>query len=98
MDRSIQDALSAYNGPTRREKDLLGTRDIPADRYFGVQTLRAVENFEISGIPISEYPHLVNALAAVKHAAALANRDLDLLSPEIADVIVRASEEIRTGA
>ena len=98
MDRSIQDALSAYTGPTRREKDLLGARDIPADRYFGVQTLRAVENFDISGIPISEYPHLVNALAAVKHAAALANRDLELLSPQVADAIARAAEEIRAGA
>jgi aspartate ammonia-lyase len=98
MDRSIQDALREYSGPTRREKDLLGERDIPADRYFGVQTLRAVENFAITGIPISEYPHLVNALAAVKHAAALANRDLDLLSDEVADAIVRASAEIRGGA
>lgn len=98
MDRTIQDALSSYSGPTRREKDLLGERDIPADRYFGVQTLRAVENFAISGISISQYPHLINALAAVKHAAALANRDLDLLSPEIADAIARTSKEIRGGA
>ena len=98
MDRSIQDGLRSYKGATRREKDLLGEREVPADRYFGVQTLRAVENFAISGIPISQYPHLINALAAVKHAAALANRDLDLLSVETADAIVRASEEIRGGA
>ncbi|HEY0672271.1 MAG TPA: aspartate ammonia-lyase [Longimicrobiales bacterium] len=98
MDRSIQEELLNYSGPTRREKDLLGERQVPADRYFGVQTLRAVENFAITGIPIAQYPHLINALAAVKHAAALANRDLDLLEPEVADAIIRASEHIRGGA
>ncbi|HET9441532.1 MAG TPA: aspartate ammonia-lyase [Longimicrobiales bacterium] len=98
MDRSIQEELLNYSGPTRREKDLLGERQVPADRYFGVQTLRAVENFAITGIPIAQYPHLINALAAVKHAAALANRDLDLLDPEIAAAIIRASEHIRGGA
>src|SRR5688572_5720730 len=98
MDRWIQDELRSYRGPTRREKDLLGERDIPADRYFGVQTLRAVENFPITGIPIAQYPHLINALAAVKHGAALANRDLDLLEPEIAGAITKACEEIRGGA
>ena len=98
MDRTIQDALRHYSGPTRREKDLLGERDVPADRYFGVQTLRAVENFPITGIPIAQYPHLINAIAAVKHAAALANRDLELLEPELADAIVRVSQEIRGGA
>ena len=98
MDRTIQDALRHYSGPVRREKDLLGERDVPADRYFGVQTLRAVENFPITGIPIAQYPHLINAIAAVKHAAALANRDLELLEPELADAIVRVSEEIRGGA
>ena len=98
MDRWIQDELRNYRGPTRREKDLLGERDIPADRYFGVQTLRAVENFPITGIPIAQYPHLIKAIAAVKHAAALANRDLDLLEPEIADAITRAADEIRDGA
>ncbi len=98
MDRWIQDELRSYSGPTRREKDLLGERDIPADRYFGVQTLRAVENFPITGIPIAQYPHLINALAAVKHAAALANRDLELLEPELAASITAACAEIRTGA
>jgi aspartate ammonia-lyase len=98
MDRWIQDELRNYRGPTRREKDLLGEREIPADRYFGVQTLRAVENFPITGIPIAQYPHLIKALAAVKHAAALANRDLELLESEKAAVIAKAAEEIRAGA
>jgi aspartate ammonia-lyase len=81
----------------RREKDLLGTRDIPADHYFGIQTLRAVENFPITGIRISQYPHLINALAAVKQGAALANNELDLLEDEIAGALVQACEEIRAG-
>jgi aspartate ammonia-lyase len=98
MDRTIPDALRNYSGPTRREKDLLGERDVPANNYFGVQTLRAVENFPITGIPIAQYPHLINAIAAVKHAAALANRDLELLAPELADAIAAVAREIRSGA
>ena len=85
------------SGAVRREKDLLGERDVPDTRYFGVQTLRAVENFPITGIPLSQYPHLIKALAAVKQAAALANRELGLLEPALADAIVRACEEIRAG-
>jgi aspartate ammonia-lyase len=81
----------------RREKDLLGEREIPDQHYFGIQTLRAVENFPITGIPISQYPHLINALAAVKQAAAMANTELELLDPEIADAIVSACKEIRAG-
>ncbi|MGQ0814136.1 MAG: aspartate ammonia-lyase [Gemmatimonadota bacterium] len=82
---------------TRREKDLLGTRDIPDRHYYGIQTLRAVENFPITGIRISQYPHLINALAAVKEAAALANQELGLLEADISDAIVRACREIRSG-
>jgi aspartate ammonia-lyase len=98
MERSIQDELRNYRGPTRREQDLLGEREIPAHRYYGVQTLRAVENFPITGITIAQYPLLINAIAAVKQAAALANRDLELLAPEQTDAVVRACEEIRRGA
>ncbi|TSD40398.1 aspartate ammonia-lyase [Rhodococcus sp. KBS0724] len=82
----------------RIEHDLLGDRDIPADAYWGIHTLRAVENFPISGIPISTYPDLVVALGCVKQAAALANRDLGLLDSGIADAIVAACSEIRDGA
>ena len=85
-------------GATRREKDLLGERDVPADRYFGIQTLRAVENFPITGVQIGHYPRLINALAAVKHAAALANQELGLMSAEVADAIAAACVEIRGGA
>ncbi|MEU8551339.1 aspartate ammonia-lyase [Streptomyces roseoverticillatus] len=84
-------------GPSRTEHDLLGDRDVPAAAYYGVHTLRAVENFPITGTPISAYPDLVTALASVKQAAALANRDLGLLDGRKVDAIVRACEEIRAG-
>ena len=85
------------SGETRREKDLLGERDVPDNVYYGIQTLRAVENFPMTGIPIAQYSALVNALAAVKEAAATANEQLGLLAPEIADAIRRAAREIRAG-
>jgi aspartate ammonia-lyase len=82
---------------TRREHDLLGERDVPDDALYGVQTLRALENFPITGIPLREFPELVEALAAVKEAAALANADLGLLDRGIAEIIVRVAQEIRAG-
>jgi len=82
---------------TRQEQDLLGTRSVPDDALYGIQTLRALENFPITGVAIREFPTLVEALATVKAAAALANADLGLLERSIADTIVRASEEIRAG-
>jgi aspartate ammonia-lyase len=85
------------SGGTRREKDLLGERDVPAMRFFGVQTLRAAENFPITGIPISQYPNLIRALAAIKEAAAWANHELGLLDTRIANAIIEASREIRGG-
>lgn len=85
------------SGKVRREKDLLGERDVPDASYYGVQTLRAAENFPITGIPIAQFAHLIKALAAVKEAAALANRELGVLDGEIADAIVRACREIRAG-
>jgi aspartate ammonia-lyase len=81
----------------RVEKDLLGEREVPDEALYGVQTLRALENFPITGIALREFPTLVEALAAVKEAAARANAELGLLSPEIADAIVRAAHEVRTG-
>src|SRR5215207_1211486 len=81
----------------RVEHDLLGDREIPDEALYGVQTLRALENFPITGVALREFPTLVEALAAVKEAAALANAELGLLAPDVSDVIVRASREIRTG-
>jgi aspartate ammonia-lyase len=82
---------------TRNEHDLLGDRDVPEDALYGVQTLRALENFPITGTPLREFPVLIEAVAAVKEAAALANAELGLLDKTVADVIVRAAQEIRAG-
>ena len=82
----------------RREHDLLGERSVPASAYYGVHTLRALENFSISATPISIYPDLVIALACVKQAAALANNELGLLDDEKTRAIAAACEEIRNGA
>ena len=81
----------------RMEHDLLGEREVPTEAYYGVHTLRALENFHISGIPLSTYPNMVRALACVKQACALANRELGLLDEARADAIVRACEEVREG-
>ena len=84
-------------GSFRTEHDLLGDREVPADVYYGVHTLRAVENFPITGTPISIYPDLIRALAAIKKAAALANHSLGLLDRDRCDAIVKACDEVRAG-
>ncbi|VFU07790.1 aspartate ammonia-lyase [Methylocella tundrae] len=76
--------------PTRREHDLLGEAEIPADVYWGIHTLRAVENFPITGVPVGHFPELVRALALVKQAAARANRRLGHLASGKAEAIDRA--------
>jgi aspartate ammonia-lyase len=83
---------------SRLEHDLLGQREVPVDAYWGIHTLRARENFPITGQAIGARPHLVRALASVKQAAAEANRELGLLAPQRAEAIVAACEEIRRGA
>jgi aspartate ammonia-lyase len=81
----------------RVEHDLLGDREVPDEALYGVQTLRALENFPITGVPLREFPLLIEALASVKEAAARANRELGLLGEEVADAIVRAASEVRAG-
>src|SRR5262249_53200830 len=81
----------------RYEHDLLGDRAVPAEAYYGVHTLRALENFSITGMPISIYPDLVSALACVKQAAALANNELGLLEDAKMHAIVAACGESRQG-
>ncbi|MDI9897451.1 aspartate ammonia-lyase [Rhodococcus sp. IEGM 1381] len=85
-------------GLHRSEHDLLGDRDVPSDVYWGVHTLRALENFPITGVPISKYPALVRALALTKSAAAFSNRELGLLDAVKADAIIAACREIADGA
>ncbi|RCS58030.1 aspartate ammonia-lyase [Parvibium lacunae] len=81
----------------RIESDLLGDREIPAAAYWGVHTLRAVENFPISGIQIGSIKELVVALCQVKKAAARANQTLGLLQTEKAAVILKACDDIIAG-
>ena len=90
-------ATGFAGGGTRKERDLLGERDVPADALYGVQTLRALENFPITGVALREFPALVVALATVKAAATRANAELGLLAPETAEVIERAAAEVREG-
>ena len=82
---------------TRVEHDFLGELEIPNDKYYGIQTLRALDNFSITGIPLSSEPFMVKCLAYVKKAAAMANAELGVIEQEIADVIVYACDEIIEG-
>jgi len=81
----------------RIEHDLLGDRQVPADVYYGVHTLRAVENFPVTGTTIAHYPDLLRALAQIKMAATRANHQLGLLDARRADAIVAACREIEAG-
>ncbi|MGY5858035.1 MAG: aspartate ammonia-lyase [Candidatus Thorarchaeota archaeon] len=81
----------------REESDLLGSRMIPKSAYWGIQTLRAQENFDVSQVNLSKYSTLIQALAMVKKACALANRDLGHLGPEFATAIIQACDEIIAG-
>ncbi len=95
--RVINIAAQYQSGRTRTEHDLLGDREVPHEYYYGVQTLRALENFNISGVTLNFYPLLIESLAMVKKAAALANCELGLLPQKITDAIVQACDEIING-
>ena len=79
------------------ERDLLGEKAVPADAYYGVQTARALENFNISGIPINHYPGFIEAWAIVKLAAARANTDVGAMKPEVLAAIEKAVDAVRKG-
>ncbi|RLD51866.1 MAG: aspartate ammonia-lyase [Bacteroidetes bacterium] len=95
--RMINIGAQYVSGRSRKEHDLLGWRNVPDQFYYGVQTLRARENFNISGINISFFPTIIEAFAIVKKAAAFANYDLKLLSEELKDAIVFACDELLKG-
>ncbi len=80
---------------TRNEKDSLGYKEIPAEVYYGIQTARAVENFPISGL--RAHPTLIRAIAMVKEAAAVANRELGLVDKKTANAIIEAAKEVQQG-
>lgn len=79
----------------RKEKDSLGTKNVPEDVYYGVQTLRAAENFHITGLTM--HPEIINSLAYIKKAAAITNCEVGLLDKNIANAIVTACNEILEG-
>ena len=87
----------AATGRTRREHDLLGERDVPDAALYGVQTMRAIENFPITGVTLKDFPELIVALAQVKEAAARANQGNPDLPDDVFDAIVRACKEIQGG-
>lgn len=81
----------------RTEYDSLGKKKVADTKYYGIQTRRAVENFKFSGVQMSKRPKFIRALAAIKQAAAMTNKELEVLEPEIADAIIQASQEIYGG-
>jgi len=81
----------------RHEHDLLGSRDVSNTCLYGIQTLRAIENFTISGVVLNAYPIIIESLAMVKLASAKANMALGLLDTRIGDAIVKACLEIIEG-
>ena len=95
--RVVNVAAQYISGRTRKEHDLLGEREVPYEYYYGVQTLRALENFSISGISLTHFPNLIEALAMVKMASAKANNELGLISKPICDAICQACREIING-
>ncbi len=82
---------------TRQEVDMLGERALPRDALYGIHTLRALENFDVSGIRLGDFPAFIQSLAMVKKAVALSNRELSLLSEDTADAIVGACDELLSG-
>jgi hypothetical protein len=87
--------MSSAVQATRTEKDSLGTKEIPSHLYYGIQTVRAVENYPISGM--RAHPTLISAFGMVKEAAAAANRELGLIDKKVADAIIQAANEVASG-
>ena len=81
----------------RTEHDFLGEKEIPNEVYYGIQTARALDNFHITGIPVSKEPLFIQAFGYVKKAAAMANRDCGVLKPEIAEAICLACDKLIAG-
>lgn len=79
---------------TRTEEDLLGTREVPADAYYGVHTVRAIENFPIAAATINDVPDFIRGMVMVKKATALANHDMGVLLTEKCEAIVWACDEV----
>ena len=82
---------------TRTESDLLGSKEVPEEALYGVQTMRGIENFVISKFHLNEYPLFIKGMAITKAGAAIANHELGLLSDEMTEAILKACNEIIEG-
>ncbi len=82
------------NQATRIEEDLLGERHVPADAYYGIHTLRAIENFNISNVTISDVPEFVRGMVMTKKAATLANKEQGVIPKDVANYIIQACDLI----
>ncbi|ADV85221.1 aspartate ammonia-lyase [Vibrio vulnificus] len=89
---TLTEAPKASTPATRIEEDLLGQRHVPADAYYGIHTLRAIENFNISNVTISDVPEFVRGMVMTKKAAALANKELGAIPKNVADYIIQACD------
>jgi aspartate ammonia-lyase len=89
--------MSSYAQQFRTEKDLLGEKQIPADAYYGVQTMRALENFQVSGVKTNFYPDYVRAYAMVKLAAARANTEVGRMKKDRLEMIEKACQAVIDG-
>ena len=85
------------SGKTRKEHDLLGDKEVPVEALFGVQTLRCIENFDISKNYLSDHPQFIKAFGIVKMGAIMANHKLGLVSDEIKDAVVAACQDLMDG-
>ena len=91
----VNKEASVMSAQYRSEHDSLGTKDVPAGAYYGVQSLRAAENFRITGLSV--HPQLITSVAEIKKAAALTNLEIGLLDRPVAEAIIRACNEITAG-
>ncbi|MBR1798336.1 MAG: aspartate ammonia-lyase [Bacteroidales bacterium] len=85
------------NEKFRTESDLLGSKQIPSEAYYGVQTLRAIENFHISGNVLSSYPNFIKGLAITKKGAARANVEVGMITPEVGEALEWACDQLLEG-
>jgi aspartate ammonia-lyase len=96
-ERIAKEKESTLISTVRAEHDSLGDREVPDHAYYGVQTIRGMENFPISGIRLYHFEHFIRGLALVKKAAAMANSEIGVLDKARADAIVKACDEIAAG-
>src|SRR5699024_8398084 len=94
MDKRVMTTVQSHQ---RTETDLIGPVELPAEAYYGVNTVRAAENFQLSSTRLEQFPELIAALAIIKQAAAAANRDVGALDADIANAIIAAAQEVASG-